>query len=166
MDKKFKNFLTEMMNSKMQPYDEEVIEIKNKMEQMIEANGLEVDEVCQILFQSTDFNIKTGEWAYYATNVAELRDVIGEINWRRMESAFHGFVLDKDTVREFWNKMDENNKSSFLFETWRCILKSTIIHTAWHEHDRANVIALFEVDDIWRDFEDVLILIKAHTWNI
>ena len=34
MDKTFKNFLTEMMNPKMQPYDEEVIEIKNKMEQM------------------------------------------------------------------------------------------------------------------------------------
>lgn len=166
MDKTFKNFLTEMMNPKMQPYDEEVIEIKNKMEQMIEANDLEVDEVCEILFQSTDFNIKTGEWEYAATTVTELRDVIGEINWRRMESAFHGFVLGKDTVREFWNKMDENNKTSFLFETWRSILKNIIIHTARHEHNRANVTALFEVDDIWRNFEDILIFIKTHDWNI
>ena len=136
--------------------------IVKEMEQMIANNNLKVDDVIGILYDNVDYGVETGKWAYYATNVAELRDVIGTINWRRMESAFHGFVLDKDTVKEFYYGMDEDNQAYFVWEIWRNLLCGRIVEGEHWKNERKNIVTLFEVDDLLKDFEEVVFKIAEH----
>ena len=142
--------------------------IKNEMEKMIVDNNLKVGLVKAILKRSEKdldtLNQWNGRWEKVPTTFAELRELMNQVTYSTVESAFNTTTLNKDEVRELWTEMDHDNQANFTFRAWQTILglDARNLKSVWNGHLAKNYETLFDNEDMLDEFKNIVDTIKVH----
>ena len=141
--------------------------IVKEMNELIEANGLDWWEVRNTLNTAkSHYEAQCGDIHYpecHPTNISEVRESCEMGHYCTTLRAFFNFILDKNEVREFYESMDSNHATAFIFGMWELMLHIGFVDNKYDVKVRTNLETLFNLDEsIMKQFDAVLAEIKKH----